>query len=158
MIHTQWQNAPLKDFIDWIDNFFKDDFKNWSEKFKEFEEKFKSEFKNHTGNDFTTTSPLMNVIESPQNYKIEIAAPGLSKESFKITLSNNYLLISADLEPTLAADEKFNQKEFDYRKFERRFRLPENADTEHIDAKYENGLLEVWIQKKFKQEIKIQVS
>ena len=100
--------------------------------------------------------PSVNVMESKHEFMIEIAAPGLEKEGFKIELHLNLLTISSDKEDN--ADEnaqKFMRREFCYTCFKRSFTLPHSVDTEKIEANYKNGILQVAIPKK--DEIKDQI-
>ncbi|NCP85346.1 MAG: Hsp20/alpha crystallin family protein [Bacteroidetes bacterium] len=92
--------------------------------------------------------PAVNIKESETDYSIELAAPGLKKEDFKISLDNEFLTIAAELsdEATTESD-SFKRREFNYSSFKRSFTLPEIADKNEIKAKYENGLLHLTIPK-----------
>ncbi len=148
-----------KKFFDFMDEVLFTDLKTFTQKMKEFGEDFRKEFQENMGQDFASNYPLMNVVESKEAYRIEIAAPGLSKESFKISLVEDHLHIEADLESTLSEEEKYRRREFDFGKFKRAYRLPKEADPEKIDAKYTDGILIVQIAKKApdqnEREIKI---
>ena len=98
-----------------------------------------------------TTIPAVNIRESNENFVVEVAAPGMKKEDFKIELDGNMLTIKS--EHTNQHEQKegevYTRKEFSYQSFQRMFQLPVNVvDAEHIQAKYENGLLHLIIPKK----------
>lgn len=93
--------------------------------------------------------PAVNVAETESAYHIELAAPGLKKEDFKLNLERNVLNIS--VEETVEkqdSQKKYSKKEFSYSSFVRSFTLPESADYNEIDATYANGLLQVTIAKR----------
>lgn len=94
--------------------------------------------------------PAVNVIEDPDNFKIEVAAPGLDKKDFKIDLDNNVLTISSEKEYKHEdeKDGKFMRREFAYSSFKRSFTLPESVDAEKIKANYKEGLLYINIPKR----------
>jgi HSP20 family protein len=90
------------------------------------------------------TTPAVNVKEDPDNYTVSLAAPGLKKEDFKIDMEGNMLTISCEKETTgEEKDEKFTRKEYDYFSFSRSFTLPEDVKQDAIDARYEDGVLNI---------------
>lgn len=102
-----------------------------------------------------TTLPAVNIRETPENFIVEMAAPGMKKEDFKIELNNNVLMISSEHqhEDEEKEDEGYTRKEFSYQSFQRSFQLSREAvDAENIHAKYENGVLHLTIPKR--EEIK----
>ena len=95
------------------------------------------------------TKPAINVREIEDYYLVELAAPGLTKKDFEITLDNGYLKIF--VEKTSKKEEKedeYTRKEFSYNSFERSLLLPENVKEEEVRAKYENGVLKFKLTKK----------
>lgn len=99
--------------------------------------------------------PAANISESKDHFHVELAAPGLKKEDFKLSLERDLLSIS--VEQTVQTDPQernFNKREFSYSSFVRSFTLPESADENGIEAKYENGLLCIEIPKR--EEAKVQ--
>lgn len=96
------------------------------------------------------TVPAINVFEDPDNFKIEVAAPGLDKKDFKIDLDNNVLTISSEKEYKHEDEKegKFMRREFGYASFKRSFTLPESVDAEKIKANYKEGLLYINIPKR----------
>jgi len=98
-----------------------------------------------------TTIPGVNIKETPDNFEVEVAAPGMSKKDFRIELDGNMLTISSEKsnEQEDKEDEKYTRKEFSYQSFYRTFNLPkEVVDENKIEAKYDNGLLRLLIPKK----------
>lgn len=93
--------------------------------------------------------PSVNVIEGPEDFKIEVAAPGLEKKDFKIDLHNNVLTVSSEKEKKEEVkDEKFLRREFSYTSFKRSFSMPDSVDAEKIKATHDNGILTISIPKK----------
>ena len=102
--------------------------------------------------------PAVNIAETETGFCIELAAPGLKKEDFKISVEKDQLSIVSDRKEELAESsdaKKYNKKEFNFNSFTRTFTLPESADTANITAEYKDGILFVRITKK--EEAKIQV-
>ncbi|MFN7408339.1 MAG: Hsp20/alpha crystallin family protein [Cyclobacteriaceae bacterium] len=83
--------------------------------------------------------PAVNVVEKDKMFEIEMAAPGLNKKDFNITIENGVLTITVEKEEKREEkEENFTRKEFNYTNFIRSFTLPENVKTEKVDAIYEN--------------------
>lgn len=110
---------------------------------------FAPEFQGMFGADFQSQTPSVNIVEDEKSFTIEMAAPGLSKEDFKIELNKEVLTISAD-KKVEAETQKPNylKKEFSYHSFKRNFRVSEKVETTLIKANYENGVLKVILPKK----------
>jgi HSP20 family protein len=117
-----------------------------------FDDFFNTELGNWRHNNFSstnTTLPAVNIKEDGEGFTVEMAAPGMEKSDFKINLDNNVLTISsAKQEEKKEEQEKYTRREFAYYSFQRSFTLPESANSEKIEAKYENGVLSVSIPKK----------
>jgi len=93
--------------------------------------------------------PSVNVKEMEKEFEIEMAAPGLTKKDFNVTVDNGILTISSEKEEEKEEKEKdYTRKEFNYSSFIRSFTLPENVNEDKIDASYENGILKLKIAKK----------
>ena len=99
--------------------------------------------------------PSVNIIEGKDDYRIEVAAPGLDKSDFIINLDNNLLTISSEKE-TKSEDgkEQYMRREFSYSSFKRSFRLPQTVDPENITASHSNGVLSILIPKRDEAKIK----
>jgi len=101
--------------------------------------------------DSGTTLPAVNIRESEDSYDVEMAAPGMKKEDFKIELDNNVLTISSEKTEEYEDNEKekYSRKEFSYQSFQRSFNLPkEVVDEEKIKAHYRDGVLHLTIPKR----------
>lgn len=92
--------------------------------------------------------PSVNIHETDLAFHIELAAPGLSKNDFKIEVKKDNLSIWAEKKVDEGALQKdYSRKEFEYTSFARSFALPEGVDSEQINANYEGGILYVTIAK-----------
>jgi len=99
--------------------------------------------------------PKVDVIENDQAFEIHVAVPGVNKEDFKIDLHDSYLTISGERKISEEKKEKnFRSIETQYGSFSRSFSLPENVAAEKINAKYNNGILELTIPKDEKKQLK----
>lgn len=98
----------------------------------------------------STTIPSINVKETDENFEVEVAAPGMDKKDFNVTLNDNLLTISSVKENEKeTVEDNYTRKEFSYQSFQRSFELPNNiVDEENIKAHYDNGLLHLVIPKK----------
>lgn len=93
--------------------------------------------------------PSANITESEKEYLIELAAPGLTKKDFKVENNNGVLTISAEKkEEKKESEGGYTRREYSYNSFSRSFTLPENSKADHIDAKYEDGILKLTVPKK----------
>lgn len=115
-----------------------------------FNELFDSFFKDSFVNDkLISRVPAVNISESDGHYHIELAAPGLKKEDFKISLDRDVLSISAEVkEENQESNKKINRKEYSYASFVRSFNLPDLIDHSNIEATYVDGILKIDIAKK----------
>jgi HSP20 family protein len=98
-----------------------------------------------------TTIPAVNIKETNDSYEVELAAPGMKKEDFMIRLDGQNLVISSEKSAEFETGEKgqYTNREFSYQSFSRTFKLAnEILDTEKIQAKYENGVLQLSVPKK----------
>ena len=96
-----------------------------------------------------TSIPSVNVVEGKDEYKIEVAAPGLSKKDFKIDVENNVLVISSEKKKEEETkEEKYVRREFSYSTFKRSFSLPDDVDSNKIKASHNDGILNILLPKK----------
>jgi HSP20 family protein len=116
---------------------------------------FNDFFENKSLEKVTGTAPAMNVMENEKEYKLEVAAPGMCKDDFKVHLNKDGNLI-IEMEKKECGckgkeeDKKecrYLRKEFSYSKFSQTLLLPDNADKERIEAQVNNGVLKVIIPK-----------
>lgn len=117
-----------------------------------FDDFFSRELFNWGNNNYSSTLstiPSVNIKENEHNFEVEVAAPGMEKQDFQITLEANLLTISsAKKNQTEEKNEHYTRREFSYQSFQRTFELAKDVvDEEHIEAKYENGVLKLTIPK-----------
>jgi HSP20 family protein len=99
--------------------------------------------------EFAETLPSVNIKENGKQFSIELAVPGFSKADFKINAEDDVLAISAEKkEEKKDESERYTRHEYSYNSFSRSFALPQYANAEKIDAKYENGILKLLLPKK----------
>jgi len=99
--------------------------------------------------------PAVNVIEIEDAFKIELAAPGLKKEDFKVNVHENTLTISTEKKEEKTENVgKYTRKEFNFSTFKRSFALPKNVDGEKIVAIYNDGVLGLELPKKEQEKPK----
>ncbi|HZY79211.1 MAG TPA: Hsp20/alpha crystallin family protein [Cyclobacteriaceae bacterium] len=93
--------------------------------------------------------PAVNISENEKNFEISLAAPGLSRKDFNVSVENGALTISSEKKEEKETKEKdFTRQEYSYSSFSRSFTLPENAKEDDVNAKYEDGVLKVTLGKK----------
>ncbi len=93
--------------------------------------------------------PAVNVKETDKGFDIELAAPGLAKKDFNISITNHVLTISSEKKEEQEEKNKdYTRKEFSYSSFSRSFALPENVSEDDVKAKYEDGVLKLNVVKK----------
>lgn len=92
--------------------------------------------------------PSVNIVDGEDEYRIEVAAPGLDKNDFNVNVDNNVLEISSEKEvKNEDKDENYVRREFSYSSFSRSFTLPEGTDADKIKATHKDGVLQVSIPK-----------
>ena len=92
--------------------------------------------------------PAANISESANEFHLELAAPGLKKEDFKLNLERNVLSISVEQRSDDQQEKNMTKREYSYSYFVRSFTLPESADENGIQASYNDGILSIDIPKK----------
>ena len=119
-----------------FDDFFARELQNWG-------------ITNHSATN--TTIPAVNVKETTDHFEVEMAAPGMKKEDFKVELDGNTLTICSEMQSQQEEKdgERYTRREFSYQSFQRTFTLPKNVvDVDQIHAKYEHGVLRLLIPKR----------
>lgn len=103
-------------------------------------------------------TPAMNIQDGEKDVKIELAAPGLQKDDFNITMEEGMLTISAERENKEEEEkEGYYRKEFSYNSFTRSVRLPDTIDEDKdVEAKYTDGVLKLTLHKKPEKQQKKQ--
>lgn len=108
------------------------------------------------------TAPAINVIENENNYKIELAAPGMTKDDFNVHIDENNNLVITMEKKNENKEEKKNgrylRREFSYTKFQQAIILPDDVNKDKIAAEVKDGVLNVELPKLTVQEVKTQKS
>ena len=130
---------PIRRNQNWLPSIFNDFFDNdWMEK-------------------ANATAPAINVLENEKEYKVELAAPGMTKEDFDVHIDEeNNLVISMEKKNEKKEDEKngrYLRREFSYSKFQQTMILPEDVDKEKISATVNSGVLDIELPKLVKEEL-----
>lgn len=99
--------------------------------------------------------PAVNVLEKEDRFELEIAAPGLKKEEFRISLDNQMLTISAEVNEKEESNAKYTRREFWFGSFERSFNLPKTINLDQIRADYKEGILRITLPKKEEAKVAI---
>lgn len=123
-----------------LDRFFEGDLMDWN-------------FSNFAGSN--STLPAVNVKENDNEFQIEVAAPGMKRDDFKVNYDNGRLTISSEKkeEHQEGKGDKITRREFSYQSFQRSFSVPENAvNADKIEAKYADGILYIALPKR--EEVK----
>ncbi len=101
------------------------------------------------GNGWTSKLPAANITENDKAFNIELAAPGLDKDDFELTIDNQQLTISCEKqEENESKKDQYYRKEFSYESFRRSFMLPDTVNADKIKAAYKDGVLTVELPKK----------
>lgn len=102
----------------------------------------------HSAAVVANSRPAVNVIETSEGFLLELAAPGLDKSDFQISVDKNVLNIEVNKEFKKEEGEIYKRRDFGFHSFKRVFRLPETIDTNGIVGAYTNGILSVTLPKK----------
>jgi len=96
------------------------------------------------------STPAVNIYENNEKFEIEVAAPGLEKEDFKIDLKNDHLIVYSEKKDKKEEKEKGKvvRSEFRYTSFQRSFALPHEVYASAIKANHKNGVLTIELPKK----------
>ena len=133
---------PVRRSQNWLPSIFNDFFDNeWMEK-------------------ANATAPAINVFETGKEYKVELAAPGMTKEDFNVHIDEeNNLVIAMEKKSEHKEENKeaksegrYLRREFSYTKFQQTMILPDDVDKEKISANVENGVLNINLPKFTAQE------
>ncbi|MBQ6952953.1 MAG: Hsp20/alpha crystallin family protein [Bacteroidales bacterium] len=129
---------PVRHNQNWMPDIFNDFFDNtWMERPK-------------------ATCPAINVLETPDAYQLELAAPGMTKADFDIHLDEEGdLVIKMEKKGSENEQKKghYVRREFSYTKFQQTMLLPDDTNREAISAKVEDGVLTVNLPKVKKVEV-----
>jgi HSP20 family protein len=125
-------NQPVRPFLHLLDDWFQE---------------FPAKSVRENGNALQTIP--VNIVETKDGYHLEVNAPGRTKEEFKVKVENGLLTVSYEQkESTAQEDVKQIRREFIQHSFKRSFTIDEKIDENGIQAKYEQGLLKLYLPKK----------
>lgn len=115
---------------------------------------FFNTFPSNLQNDGRNNAAPVNIVENDLGYELSFNVPGRNKEDFSINIEKDLLTVSYEkTEQKENTEQKFVRKEFGFQNFKRSFSLDEKINAEGIEAKYENGILKVFLPKK--EDVKI---
>lgn len=100
---------------------------------------------------FGSTLPAVNIKETEDDFKVEVAVPGKKKSDFNIELDQNVLTISTEdktEKEETSEDGRYTRKEFNYSSFKRAFTLPDTVEEDKIKAVYKEGVLNITVPKR----------
>ncbi len=128
----------------------KNNYKTMNDLFDEFFNHLPATWGKETG----LNVPPVNIHESNDAYHLELVAPGLKKEDFKVNLEKGLLTLSYEKKTESENKEyKTHRKEFNVTSFKRSFSVDDKINADSIEAKYENGVLKLFLPKK--EEVKV---
>lgn len=111
-------------------------------------------FLSNSLNESNSYLPQVNILEENDNFRIEIALPGYSKEQISMNYQKNVLTIKSNIEENTREEEKYLTREFGPESFTKQFVIPPILDAEKISAEFMNGVLLVNVPKKEEAKIK----
>jgi HSP20 family protein len=115
---------------------------NWNETMNKFFSENPSSVKYDSG-----YNPRTDVSEDENAYYADVEVPGVKKEDIKITLNDNVLTIEGEKKPSTDKTKKYHKSERNYGTFSRGFSFTEKVNPESTEAKFENGILTVKVEK-----------
>ena len=112
-------------------------------------EVFNDFFDNNNMPKTNATAPAINVLENETEYTVELAAPGLRKEDFDISINNDGDLVIKMEKKNEVKDEKahYLRREFAYSKYEQTLILPDDVDKDKVGARMSDGVLNITLPK-----------
>ena len=127
--------------------------------FNSFVDRFFNEGFDPSLNGGSRFTPQVDILEHEKSFEIQLALPGMNKNDFSIEMNEGKLVISGERKLENEKNEKnYRSIETQYGIFKRSFQLPQDIDEENIEAKYENGILNINVPKDEKKVIKRQIS
>ena len=99
-------------------------------------------------------TPAVNVKETDESYSLEVAAPGMSKEDFKLEVDKGIMTVSSETKDEQEeVTDNYTRKEFSYSSFKRSLWLPENVKEDEISAVYKDGILSITVPKATRMKV-----
>lgn len=109
----------------------------------------------NSGGRMETYNQKVNIAETDNDFRIDLIAPGYSREEIKVTVDAGELTVSSE-EQAQKEEKNYLRKEFNKESFSRTFKLPENVEADKIEATHNNGILSISLPKRAKVEIPVQ--
>ena len=131
---------PARTMSNWVDQLFQDNLNRF----------FKDDFWGFGGIDHQVNVPV-NLRETDKSYEMSLIAPGLTKEDFKLNVTDELLTISYEQKDEQNSENKeqgWLRKEYKMQSFTRSFGLGDTVDVNNISASYDNGILHLSLPKK----------
>lgn len=131
---------PARTYSNWIDHLFQDNLNRF----------FNDDFWGFSGLERQVNVPV-NLKETDKTYEMELVAPGLKKEDFKLNVSNDMLTVSFEQKEENTEENKnegWLRREYQMQSFSRSFNLDDTVDVNKISASYNNGILCLTLPKK----------
>jgi len=121
-------------------------FSTFSSFFNDFDSMFMPlSYRKDMTKNIVNDSPRANVYKNDNGYSIEIAAPGLSRDDFEMSVENGVLSIKVETEDGVNENQNIRRREWSYSSFTRSFSLPEMTLMDSISARYDAGILYVQV-------------
>ena len=100
------------------------------------------------GDSISLWKPVVDIKEDEKNFLVHADLPGVKKEDIHLELKEGVLSISGERNQEKKEEkDKYQRIERSYGKFTRSFVVPEGITEDTIQAKFDNGVLEVCIPK-----------
>lgn len=110
----------------------------------------------NSGGKMETYNQKVNISETEKEFRLDLIAPGYNREEIKVTIDSNELTVASTIEEKNKEEKNMLRQEFLKESFSRTFQLPENIETEKIEATHKNGILSISLPKRAKVEIPVQ--
>jgi len=98
-------------------------------------------------------APAVNIIEEEKAFQIELAAPGMKRDDFRLDLDNEVLTISSEKKEQEEKGPRYLKREFGVQAFKKSFSLPDSVNSDAISAVYTDGILRITLPLK-EEEVK----
>jgi HSP20 family protein len=121
---------------------------------RDFDDMFRSLAETNSLREFDAHSPQLDVEESADEYSLKFDLPGLDRKDIKIEVKENTLFVTGERTRERKTDGEFTRYERFHGRFERALTLPQGVESDKIDAKYKDGVLELHIPKGKRADIK----
>lgn len=112
--------------------------------------------------DATPTFPAVNIWQNAEAAAITAELPGIEPSDIEMTVKDNVITLSGERKvPEVAQETTWHRRECSYGKFTRAIHLPFQADTDKVEARFRNGVLQIVVgrpEKDKPRQIKIKAA